>query len=204
VTAETALARANGRALPPGAEHAAGQLLTALGIAHDTDGLAETPARLAAALYELTAGLRAPDPAAHLLRTFEPGGPHPSMIVAAGIEFVSVCEHHALPFYGTAAVAYLPAPDARVAGVSKLARLVTGYAARPQMQERLGTQITDAITGTLDTQGAACLIVAVHTCMTLRGVRAGQNARMITNHLTGRFLNEHPVRDEFLTLARLP
>ena len=193
----------NGRAVPAATIRAATDLMTELGIPHAGDGLAETPARFAAALAELTAGLREPDPAAHLGRTFEPGGPHPSMICAAGIEFVSVCEHHLLPFYGTAAVAYLPQPGARVAGVSKLARLVTGYAARPQMQERLGRQITDAITTRLDTQGAGCLITAVHTCMTLRGARAGHNARMVTNHLTGRFLNEHPVRDEFLTLARL-
>ena len=144
------------RAVPAATVRAAADLMTELGIGHVGDGLAETPARFAAALIELTAGLRQPDPAAHLLRTFEPGGPHPSMICAAGIEFVSVCEHHLLPFYGLAAVAYLPAPGARVAGVSKLARLVTGYAARPQMQERLGRQIADAITTHLDTQGAGC------------------------------------------------
>jgi GTP cyclohydrolase IA len=194
----------NGRHVPPGAEQAAAQLLTALGIAHDGDGLAETPARFASALAEITCGLREPDPAAHLARTFEPGGPHPSMIAACGIEFVSLCEHHLLPFYGTAYVAYLPEPGARVAGVSKLARLVTGYAARPQMQERLGRQITDALASRLQIQGAGCLLSATHTCMTLRGARAGQSARMVTNHLTGRFLNEHPVRDEFLTLARMP
>lgn len=193
----------HGRGLPAATVRAATDLLTELGIAHTGDGLTETPARFAAALIELTSGLRAPDPAAHLLRTFEPGGPHPSMICAAGLEFVSVCEHHLLPFYGTAAVAYLPAPGARIAGVSKLARLVTGYAARPQMQERLGRQVVDALTAHLEVQGAGCLISAVHTCMTLRGAKAGQQARMVTNHLTGRFLNEHPVRDEFLTLTRL-
>ena len=161
MTAETALTQAaNGRVLPPGAEQAATALLTALGVVCNPDGMAETPARFAAALAELTAGLRQPDPAAHLLRTFEPGGPHPSMIAAAGLEFVSVCEHHMLPFYGTAAVAYLPHPGARVAGVSKLARLVAGYAARPQMQERLGRQVVDALAGQLDIQGAGCLITA--------------------------------------------
>ena len=123
------------------------------------------------------------------------------MIAVAGLEFTSLCEHHLMPFYGLAAVAYLPSPGARVVGVSKLARLTAGLAARPQIQERLGAQVVDAITGRLDTQGAACCIDAIHTCMTQRGARAGQSARMITNHLTGRFLNEHPVRDEFLALT---
>ena len=188
--------------VPPGAEQAAADLLQALGIPADRDGLEETPARFAAALAELTAGLHDPNPARHLERTFPPEGEHPSMITAKGLEFVSVCEHHLLPFYGVAAVAYLPEPGARVVGISKLARLVSGLAARPQMQEHLGAQVVAAITARLAVQGAACMIDAVHTCMTLRGARAGPDARMITNHLTGRFLNEHPVRDEFLALTR--
>jgi GTP cyclohydrolase I len=187
--------------VPAEATAAACQLLSALGIDYARDGLADTPARFAAALAELTAGLRGPDPAIWLARTFEPGGPHPSMIVVAGLDFCSICEHHLLPFTGTAAVAYLPQPGARIVGVSKLSRMVTALAARPQMQERLGQQVVDTITGNLDTQGAACLITATHTCMTMRGAKAGLAARMVTNHLTGRFLNEHDVRTEFLTLA---
>ena len=186
----------------PAAVQAAATLLDALGIARDTDGLAETPARFAAALAEMTRGLRGPDPATWLERTFPPGGPHPSMITVTDLDFCSTCEHHMMPFHGTAAVAYLPADGARIVGVSKLSRLVTALAARPQMQERLGTQIVDVITGTLHTQGAACLLTATHTCMTLRGARAGGNARMVTSHLTGRFLEDPTVRAEFYSLTR--
>lgn len=188
----------------PRAATAAAELLDALGIDYHSDGLTDTPARFAAALAEMTAGLRGPDPATWLERTFPPGGPHPSMITVTGLDFSALCEHHMLPFHGTATVAYLPADGARIAGVSKLSRLVTSLAARPQMQERLGQQVVDTITSTLDTQGAACLLTAAHTCMTLRGARAGNNARMVTSHLTGRFLDDGTVRAEFLTLARHP
>jgi GTP cyclohydrolase I len=190
--------------VPAAATAAAAMLLDALGIDTRADGLEATPARFAAALAELTCGLRGPDPGVWLERTFPPGGPHPSMITVTGLEFSSVCEHHLLPFYGTAAVGYLPAPGARVVGVSKLSRLVTSLAARPQMQERLGQQVVDTIEARLATQGAACLITATHLCMTMRGARAGLPARMVTNHLTGRFLNEQSVRAEFLTLTAAP
>jgi len=189
--------------VPQEVEQAAGWLFDLLRIDHTSDGLAETPARWAAAIMELTPGLwDAPDPAAVLARNFEPGSAHPSMIAATGVEFRSVCEHHLLPFYGTAAVAYVPAKEARIVGLSKLARLVQGYAGRPQMQERLGQQVVDALAAHLDIEGAGCLIWGTHTCMTLRGALAGSGARMVTSHLAGSFLTDPAVRAEFLALAR--
>jgi GTP cyclohydrolase I len=178
-------------------QHAIG-LLTALGIP-DTEATKDTPRRLVAALEEMTAGLHL-NPARHLTVTFPAESPDPGMIVVTGIPFVSLCEHHMLPFTGTATVGYLPAPTARIVGLSKLARLTREYAARPQIQERLGDQITTAITTTLDTLGAACVIRAHHSCLTLRGAQA-VGATMVTSHLTGRFRDDPTVRSEFLTLA---
>jgi GTP cyclohydrolase I len=181
-------------------EYYAYWLLDSLGVDVESPDQQRTPLRMAQALQELTHGLRDFDAEETLARTFEPPSGQPQMIFLAGIPFTSVCEHHILPFTGTATVAYLPSPGARVAGVSKLARLVDGLAARPQMQERLGEQVTGALNKYLDVQGAACLIEAVHTCMTIRGVKAA-GARMVTSHLTGCFFDT-PVRGEFLALAR--
>jgi GTP cyclohydrolase I len=116
-----------------------------------------------------------------------------------GISFTSVCEHHLLPFHGTAVVGYLPADGAQLAGASKLARLVEGFAGVPQMQERLGQQVVDALGAHLKIQGAGCILTATHTCLTLRGARNGE-AQMVTSHLAGEFLDA-PVRGEFLALA---
>jgi GTP cyclohydrolase I len=174
-------------------------MLAALAIDCDSEHTAGTPQRLVAALAELTAG-RYADPDRHLATTFPAETDAPDMIMVPGIGFVSLCEHHLLPFTGTATVAYLPAPGARIVGLSKLARVVKEYAARPQTQERLGALITAAIGANLVTLGAACLIRSSHTCMTLRGTRAG-GAEMITSHLAGEFRNNHRVRAEFLALA---
>lgn len=182
------------------AEYHAGMLLGQLGIDCMSEDMQRTPRRMVEALAEITHGLRDFDPEEVLTRQFDPPSQQPQMIFLEGIPFTSLCEHHILPFTGTATVAYLPQPGAKVAGISKLARLVAGYAARPQMQERLGQQIVDAIGKHLDVQGAACLIDAVHTCMTLRGAKAA-GARMVTSHLTGCFFDT-PVRSEFLALTR--
>lgn len=187
-------------ALDPALEYLAERFLAGLGVDITSEDMTRTPHRFAAALAELTAGLRTPfDAGAVLGRTFAPPPGVPVMIFLRRIPFTSVCEHHLLPFAGHATVAYLPADGARVAGISKLARLVAGYAAAPQMQERLGQQVVDAIGKHLDVQGAACLIEATHTCLTLRGPRA-EGATMLTSHLTGKFF-DGPVRGEFLTLA---
>jgi GTP cyclohydrolase I len=172
-------------------------MLTALGIFCTTDDTMDTPARLVGALAELTSGLLL-DPARHLAVTFEAPSADPPMVIVPGIPLVSVCEHHLLPWTGTATVAYLPA--GRIVGLSKLARVAQEYAARPQVQERLGDQIVAALDKHLDTRGAACMIRAVHTCMTLRGAKAA-GAAMVTSHLTGRFRDDTAARSEFLTLA---
>ncbi len=178
-------------------EHAAG-LLAALGIPCDTESTAATPARMAKALAELTAGQHL-DPARHLAVTFPPEGERATLIAAVDVPFTALCEHHGLPFTGRAAVAYLPVPGARIVGLSKLARLVQEFAARPQVQERLGEQVVDALGAHLDVQGAACLIRSVHACMTLRGARA-HGAAMVTTHLTGALHADPLRRTEVLAL----
>ena len=124
--------------------------------------------------------------------------PYPTFLVGGHLSHN--CEHHLLPFTGTATIGYLPEPGARIVGLSKLARVTQEYAARPQVQERLGDQIVTAITSNLDTLGAGCVLRAVHTCMTLRGARAA-GAEMVTSHLTGRFRTDKAARDEFMVLA---
>lgn len=161
--------------------------------------MADTPRRMAAALAELTGGMRdGLDPAGILARQFAAPSETPQLVAVDEIAFTSLCEHHVLPFTGTAKVAYLPQPGAKVVGVSKLARLVQHLSGRPQMQERLGDQVVEALTKHLDVQGAACLLRGEHTCMTLRGPRA-TGAGMITSHLRGVFF-DGPLRAEFLGL----
>lgn len=174
-------------------------LLKALGVPA-TDSTMDTPERWARALIEMTAGLHV-DPARHLLRTFPPEAEDPGMIIVPGVPFTSLCEHHMLPFVGTVTVAYLPKAGADIVGLSKLARLVQEMAARPQVQERLGQQIVAAITDTLNTEGAGCIIRSTHCCMTGRGARA-QGAEMLTSHLAGWFKTDPTVRAEFMALAR--
>lgn len=174
-------------------------MLAALGIACDDESTAATPERFVRALAEMTAG-RLVDPDRHLLVTFPPESPAPGLIVVTGIPFQSVCEHHLLPFSGRAAVAYLPAPGSRIVGLSKLARVVQEYAARPQVQERLCTQVVGAVTSRLRTDGAACLIRSVHSCMTVRGARA-HGGEMVTTQYAGVFERDAGLRAEFLAMA---
>lgn len=178
------------------------RMLAALGIGCDTDGTQETPERMVKALVELTAGLRQ-DPDRHFARTFPPPSPDPGLIIVPGVPFVSLCEHHMLAFTGHATVAYLPAPAARIVGLSKLARVVEAYAARPQLQERLGDQIVAAIGEHLEVQGAACIIRSVHSCTTLRGARA-TGSTMVTSHLSGVFRDDAAIRAELLALVSAP
>jgi GTP cyclohydrolase I len=203
IAGDTADSTAGGTARPAGPLTAIGHaraLLDLLGVDLSADGLADTPQRMVAALGEMTRGLRL-DPDRHLSRTFPPPAATPGLIVAAGVPFTALCEHHMLPFAGTATVGYLPLPGARITGVSKLARLVAEYAARPQIQERIGEQVTAAIDRCLNVDGAACVLRATHTCMTLRGARA-TGAQMVTSHMTGVFRLQTALRAEFLTLAR--
>lgn len=163
---------------------------------YQREGVSETPKRVIKAFQEMTDGYGV-DIASLLSKTFDVENSN-EMVVVKHIEFVSLCEHHLLPFTGTASVAYLP--KGRVVGLSKLARLVDAYAHRLQVQERLTTQITSAIDKHLDTFGSAALITASHACMGCRGIRK-PSAIMVTSSLTGEFLN-HEVRAEFLALAR--
>jgi GTP cyclohydrolase I len=140
------------------------------------------------------AGLQA-DPREHLTTVFNER--YDEIVLLRDIEFHSLCEHHLLPFTGRAHVAYLP--DGKVVGLSKLARLVEGYARRPQVQERLTTQIADALMEELNPIGAACVIEATHTCMTIRGAKKPGSV-MVTSALRGIFKENPSSRAEILTL----
>lgn len=182
------------------AEAGVAALLSHLGYDPDTPGLVDTPARVVRALAEMTSG-QWDDPAPLLTRVFDGTADYDQMIAVTGIEFTSVCEHHLMPFTGTATVAYLPSPGARVVGLSKLPRLVHLYAKRLSMQERMTRQITDALDKFLDTLGSACVIRSRHACMGARGIKSG-TAEMITSSLTGPFRDDARTRDEFLSLTR--
>lgn len=174
-------------------------LLQLAGDDPDRPGLAATPDRVVRAFLEMTD--RPGDPAALLARQFTDAGPVDQPVTVGPIAFTSVCEHHLLAFPGTAWVSYLPGASGTVIGLSKLPRVVQHYARRPQIQERLTTQIADAIMTHTDAAGAACLIRADHTCMTLRGVRQ-PGAQMTTTALRGTFAGSAVLRAEFLAQAR--
>ncbi|MFJ4900036.1 MULTISPECIES: GTP cyclohydrolase I [unclassified Streptomyces] len=187
---EPALARATAHAR---------EMFSALGIDCDTTSTEQTPHRFVTALAEMTRGLHL-DPDRHLRVQFPPESTDQGVIAAVDVPFVALCEHHVLPFVGRATVAYLPRPDAHIVGLSKLARLLQEYGARPQVQERLGGQVIDALTRNLDSLGAACLIRSEHGCMTQRGAQA-HGAVMVTTHLTGRFSADPGLRAQVLALA---
>lgn len=164
----------------------------------DVELAGQTPARWWRALKEMTRGYSVwvPD----LFTTFEVRHPIDEMVVVSGIDFVSVCEHHLLPFLGTATVAYLPGRDGRVVGLSKLARVVDAYAQRFQMQERLTQQVAGAIDRHLTPAGVGVILRAHHQCLGCRGARKA-NAVMTTSTLLGRF-RDPAVRAELLALER--
>ena len=178
----------------PRIEKAVREILSAIGEDPDREGLLKTPNRVARAYAELMAGLRE-DPRKHLKTVFTER--YQEVVLLRDIPFNSMCEHHLLPFTGRAHVAYLP--DGKVVGLSKLARLVEGYARRPQVQERLTTQIADALMEELNPIGAACIIEAVHTCMTIRGVKK-TGSTMVTSELRGIFKENPASRAEILSL----
>jgi GTP cyclohydrolase IA len=178
----------------PRIERAVRELLIAIGENPEREGLRKTPSRVARAYTEMMAGLNE-DPRRHLRTVFHER--YDEVVLLRDIEFHSLCEHHLLPFTGRVHVAYLP--DGKVVGLSKLARLVEGYARRPQVQERLTTQIADALWEELNPQGAACVIEAVHTCMTIRGVRK-PGSTMVTSALRGIFKENPSSRAEVLAL----
>src|SRR4051794_33339093 len=171
------------------------ELLIAIGEDPDREGLRETPGRVARAYQELTAGLRmAPEDV--LTTTFDIG--HDEMVLVRDIELWSMCEHHLVPFTGVAHVGYIPAESGKITGLSKLARLVDVYAKRPQVQERLTTQVADALMSLLDARGAIVVIEAEHLCMTMRGVRKA-GARTITSAVRG-IMHNAATRSEAMSL----
>ena len=175
-------------------ERAVREILLSVGEDPEREGLRKTPNRVARAYAELMSGLQE-DPRAHLRTVFHER--YDEIVLLRDIEFHSLCEHHLLPFTGRAHVAYLP--DGKVVGLSKLARLVEGYARRPQVQERLTTQIADALMEELNPMGAACVIEAVHTCMTIRGAKK-HGSTMVTSALRGIFKENPSSRAEILAL----
>ena len=177
------------------AEEAVATLLRYIGEDPSREGLADTPARVTKAWLEMTAGYRE-DPAEILSRTFEESSDE--LIILSGISFYSTCEHHLLPFYGTACVGYLPG---KVVGISKLARLVNCFAQRLQIQERMTRQIADAIETHLDARGVGVVIRAHHLCMGCRGVRQ-QDTDMITSAMLGKLRTDATSRSEFLRLCK--
>ncbi|EON25599.1 MULTISPECIES: GTP cyclohydrolase I FolE [Nocardioides] len=178
------------------AEAAVRELLAAIGEDPEREGLLETPARVARAYAELTQGLRQ-RPEDVLTTTFDIG--HDEMVLVRDIELWSMCEHHLVPFTGVAHVGYIPAESGKITGLSKLARLVDVYAKRPQVQERLTTQVADALMEILDARGVIVVIEAEHLCMTMRGVRKA-GARTITSAVRGTMLTDQATRAEAMAL----
>lgn len=175
-------------------EQAVRQILEAVGEDPEREGLKDTPARVARMYQELFSGLTS-DPAEHLRASFT--DKYDELVVLRDIPFSSMCEHHLMPFEGKAHVAYLP--DGRVCGLSKLARVVEGFARRPQLQERLTFQIADLLTEKLQAKGVAVVVSAVHTCMTCRGVRKS-GTTMITSAVRGRCRSDARTRSEVMAL----
>ena len=164
----------------------------------DREGLADTPNRVARAWREYCQGYHE-DPGLHLSRTFEEVGGYDEIVVLKNIPFHSHCEHHMAPFIGKASIAYLPAE--RVVGISKLARVLHGYAQRLQVQERLTAQVAKSIWDNLRPQGVAVVIEAQHGCMTGRGVKT-HGVEMVTSRMLGCFLDNADSRKEVLSLMK--
>jgi len=173
-------------------QRAVREILLAIGEDPDRDGLARTPARVADMFGEVFAGLRE-DPASHLTVRFD--ADHDEMVMVKDIDLVSLCEHHLVPFMGKAHVAYIPGDDGRITGLSKLARLVDGFARRPQVQERLTTQIADTINEVLSPKGVLVVIEAEHLCMSMRGVKK-PGALTVTSAVRGLFKTNAATRAE--------
>jgi GTP cyclohydrolase I len=180
-------------------ERAVREILVSIGEDPDRDGLVRTPKRVADLYAEICGGLH-DDPSRHLVTTFD--AEHDEMVMVRDIPLYSICEHHLIPFHGHAHVAYIPNADGRITGLSKLARLVDGYAKRPQVQERLTTQIADALTERLQPRGAFVMIEAEHLCMSMRGVRK-PGSLTVTSAVRGLFKDSPATRSEAMALLGL-
>jgi GTP cyclohydrolase I len=170
-----------------------------LGIGEDPDrqGLKQTPARVARAAREIFGGLHS-DPTEVLAARFDLG--HQELVLVKDVAVYSICEHHLLPFHGLAHLGYIPAADGRITGLSKLARLVDGYARRPQVQERLTSEIADALMRCVDARGAIVVLEAEHLCMTMRGAKAA-GSKTVTSAVRGLLRND-ATRAEAMALIR--
>jgi GTP cyclohydrolase IA len=180
------------------AEAAVRELLLAIGEDPDREGLRETPARVARAYAEIFQGLYS-DPDEVLDRTFDEH--HQELILVKDIPMFSMCEHHLVPFHGVAHVGYIPNPDGRVTGLSKIARLVDLYARRPQVQERLTAQVADALVRKLEPKGVIVVIEAEHLCMGMRGIRK-PGSSTTTSAVRGMLRSSPTSRAEVLALIR--
>ena len=176
-------------------EAAVREILLAVGEDPDRDGLLDTPARVARSYAEVFAGLHT-RPEDLLSTTFDID--HDELVIVRDIELYSTCEHHLVPFHGVAHVGYLPGPSGKVTGLSKLARLVDMFAKRPQVQERLTSQVADALVDQLDVAGVIVVIEAEHLCMSMRGVRK-PGAKTITSAVRGQ-LRDATTRAEAMAL----
>ena len=179
----------------PRIEAAVREILLAVGEDPDREGLKDTPARVARAYEESFKGLTQ-DPAELLGTTFDIG--HEELVLVRDVPFYSMCEHHLVPFYGHAHIGYIPSPEGKVTGLSKLARLVDIFAKRPQIQEQLTTQVVDALVEHLEPQGAIVIIEGEHLCMSMRGV-SKPGAKTITSAVRGQ-LRDSATRSEAMSL----
>jgi GTP cyclohydrolase I len=173
-------------------EAAVHEILLAIGEDPERDGLVRTPNRVARMFAETMSGL-GEDPASHLETVFEAN--HDEMIMVRDVPFSSTCEHHLVPFIGVAHVAYIPGRDGTITGLSKIARLVDGFARRPQVQERLTTQIADALGDVLKPSGVLVVLEAEHLCMSIRGVNK-PGALTVTSAVRGHFRDDARARAE--------
>ncbi|MCP4589117.1 MAG: GTP cyclohydrolase I FolE [bacterium] len=170
------------------------EILVAVGEDPDREGLRDTPGRVARMYQELFAGMGV-DPARHLVTRF--AETYDELVVLRDIPFNSMCEHHLMPFEGKAHIAYLP--DGKIVGISKLARVVDDYAHRPQVQERLTSEIADVLMSAVEPKGAAVVLEATHTCMTCRGIRKS-GSLMMTSAVRGRCRSDARTRGEVMAL----
>ena len=179
----------------PRIEAAVREILIAIGEDPDRDGLLGTPGRVARMYAEIFSGLHE-DPGDHLKVVFE--ADHDEMVMVKDIPIYSVCEHHLVPWFGKAHVAYIPNDDGRITGLSKMARLVDGFSRRPQVQERLTTQVADCIQAVLEPRGVLVVVEAEHLCMSMRGVRK-PGATTITSAVRGLMRDSVAARNEAMS-----
>jgi GTP cyclohydrolase I len=172
------------------------EILAAIGEDPDRDGLKSTPDRVARSYAEIFAGLHV-DPDEVLQTTFDEN--HGELVIVKDIALYSTCEHHLVPWHGTAAVGYIPGTDGRITGLSKLARVVDLYARRPQVQERLTSQVADAVMRRLEPRGVIVVVEAEHLCMAMRGIRK-PGSRTMTSAVRGIFQQDQRTRAEALGL----